>query len=212
MSPEETSSTEFLPTRRTLLTRLRNWDDQEGWREFFETYWRLIYSVAIKAGLNEADAQDIVQETILAVARKMGRFQYDPAIGSFKTWLMLVVRSRIADYLRRRRCRVQTVSPAPREDSGTACIEQVPDAATPGLEALWEEEWKKGLLDAALERVRRKVPPKQFQVFDLCAIQQVSPQRITSALGVSLGQVYLIKHRVGRMVRKELKRLETHIL
>jgi RNA polymerase sigma factor (sigma-70 family) len=212
MSSSETSSTEFLPTRRTLLTRLRNWDDQEGWREFFETYWRLIYSVAIKAGLNEADAQDIVQETIVAVARKMRRFHYDPAIGSFKTWLMLIVRSRIADHLRRRRCRVQTVSPAPRDDSGTALIEQVPDADTPGLEALWELEWKKGLFDAALERVRKKVPAKQFQIFDLCTIQQVSPKTITASLGVSLGQVYLIKHRVGRMVRNELRRLETHIV
>jgi len=54
----------FIPTRKSLLTRLKNWDDQEGWREFFETYWRLIYSVASKSGFTDAEAQDIVQDEL----------------------------------------------------------------------------------------------------------------------------------------------------
>ena len=62
MSGSDGTLHEFLPTRRSLLTRLKDWDDQQGWREFFETYWRLIYSVATKAGLNDSDAQDIVRE------------------------------------------------------------------------------------------------------------------------------------------------------
>jgi len=61
---------EFIPTRRTLLSRLKNWNDQESWKEFFETYARLIYSVAAKAGLTDAEAQDVVQETVIIVARK----------------------------------------------------------------------------------------------------------------------------------------------
>ena len=52
---------EFLPTRKSLLTRLKNWDDQDGWREFFDTYWKLIYSVGRKAGFTDAEAQDLVQ-------------------------------------------------------------------------------------------------------------------------------------------------------
>jgi RNA polymerase sigma-70 factor (ECF subfamily) len=67
----------FIPTRKSLLTRLKNWDDQEGWREFFETYWRLIYSVASKSGFSDAQAQDIVQETVISVAKKMRSFKYD---------------------------------------------------------------------------------------------------------------------------------------
>src|SRR5687767_8167044 len=68
---------EFLPTRKSLLTRLKNWEDQEGWREFFEMYWRLIYRVATKAGFNDSEAQDVVQDTVLAVAKKMRGFKYD---------------------------------------------------------------------------------------------------------------------------------------
>lgn len=212
MSAHEPSPSEFLPTRRSLIGRLKNWDDQEAWREFFEIYWRLIYSVAIKAGLNDSDAQDIVQETVVAVARKMRRFQYDPSIGSFKTWLMLVVKSRIGDYLRRRQCRVQTVAPADSTSTRTSHLERLPDAATSNLEALWEEEWKKWLFDAALQRVRLKVTPKQFQVFDLLVLQQLPPLKITASFRLSLGQVYLIKHRVSRLVQKEIGRLEAKML
>src|SRR5437667_9703979 len=75
---------EFIPTRESLLSRLRNWDDQESWREFFDTYWRFIYGIGIKAGLSDAEAQDVVQETLLSVAKKMPGVKYDSAVGSFK--------------------------------------------------------------------------------------------------------------------------------
>ena len=65
---------QFIPTRRSLLSRLKSWDDQASWREFFTTYGRLIYCIAIKAGLTDAEAQDVVQETIIIVARKIAAF------------------------------------------------------------------------------------------------------------------------------------------
>jgi RNA polymerase sigma-70 factor (ECF subfamily) len=96
------SSDEFIPTRASLLGRLKNWDDQESWQDFFNTHWRLIYSVALKAGLPDADAQDVVQDTVLTVAKKIGEFKSDPTIGSFKGWLMLITRRRIADQFEKR--------------------------------------------------------------------------------------------------------------
>src|SRR5688572_20088733 len=92
---------DLLPTRNSLLVRLRNLDDQESWREFFETYWRLIYGVARKAGLPDADAQDVVQETVLTVVKTAPGFEYRPERCSFKSWLHLLTRRRIADRLRR---------------------------------------------------------------------------------------------------------------
>ena len=62
---------ELLPTRQSLLSRLRDWDDQESWREFFDTYWRLIHGLALKCGLTDAEAQDVVQETMVSVAMSM---------------------------------------------------------------------------------------------------------------------------------------------
>ena len=80
---------------------MRNLDDSDSWRTFFDTYWRLIYNVARKSGLSEDQAQEVVQETVIAVARKMPEFRYDPAQGSFKSWLLLICRRRIHDHLRR---------------------------------------------------------------------------------------------------------------
>src|SRR6266852_6048825 len=93
---------DFLPTRRSLLSALKQWDDQESWRDFFNTYWKLIYSVAIKAGLSDQEAEDVVQETVISVAKKMGDFKYDPAVCSFKGWLLRITRFRIIDQLRKR--------------------------------------------------------------------------------------------------------------
>src|SRR4030095_11954380 len=60
---------DLIPTRRRLLSRLRDWDDQESWQDFFNTYWRLIYEVALKAKLSETEAQEVVQETVISVAK-----------------------------------------------------------------------------------------------------------------------------------------------
>ena len=67
-----------------------------------QSIWRLIYSVAIKAGLSDADAQDVGQDTVLSVAKKIGEFKSDPALGSFKGWLMLITRRRPKKGLRGR--------------------------------------------------------------------------------------------------------------
>ena len=74
-----------------------------AWKDFFDTHWKLIYGVAIKAGLNDAEAQEVVQETIIAAAKQMEGFKYDPKIGSFKGWLLHQTRFRIADKMRKRR-------------------------------------------------------------------------------------------------------------
>ena len=76
---------EFIPTRTSLLGRLKNWDDQESWKEFFDTYWKMLYSVARPAGLPEAEAQDVVREVIVAVAKKM------PVFNMIRHWLVQVL-------------------------------------------------------------------------------------------------------------------------
>ena len=207
---------ELIPTRRTLLSRLKNWDDQESWQEFFDTYWKLIYGVAIKAGLTEAEAQDVVQETVLLVAKKMPDFKYDPAIGSFKNWLLHITRWRIGDQLRMRPLIdlrlgiVETVN-QPRTDTATtetADIERVPDPAAVNLAAVWEEEWQKNIFDAAIEKVKREVSAKQYQIFDLYVIKNWPVRKVACTLGISIAKVYLAKHRVAGSLKKEIEKLE----
>src|SRR3974390_1458406 len=139
---------ELLPTRRSLLDRLRNWEDQKSWREFFDTYWKFIYSMAIRAGLSDQEAEDVVQETVTSVAKKMAEFHYDPQHCSFKGWLMHVTRLRIIDQLRRRQPAFDQQSSNDRDSTQTPTVERVPDpSAGATFEAAWDQEWERNLID-----------------------------------------------------------------
>ena len=171
-----------IATRHSLLNRLKDWGDQTSWQDFFDTYWRLIYNVAMKAGLSDAEAQEVVQETVIAVARKIGEFKAAPARGSFSAWLMQLTRWRIADQWRKRRAEpaLNAASGAagepafgPDDTGSTGPIERIPDPASTALDAAWREEWEKHLLAVALERVKQQVSPRQFQMFDLHVRQQL---------------------------------------
>src|SRR5579863_1553334 len=98
---------ELIPTRQSLLSRLKDWNDQESWRDFFETYWKLIYNAAIKAGLSDTEAQDVVQETVISVLKNMPNFDYDPQKGSFKGWLLRLANWRVVDQFRKRQRGIQ---------------------------------------------------------------------------------------------------------
>src|SRR5262245_57451347 len=100
--PMAKSPEDYNSTRWTLIERLKNLDDQESWREFFERYWRLIYSTALQSGLAVPEAQDVVQETVISVSKKIGDFKIDPSLGSFKNWLLHLTRWRIIDQVRKR--------------------------------------------------------------------------------------------------------------
>jgi RNA polymerase sigma factor (sigma-70 family) len=200
--------TDFIPTRQSLLGRLKDLDDAEGWKIFFETYWRLIYSTAIKAGLTDAEAQDVVQETVLAVSRNMPKGRYDSGKGSFKSWLLRLTTWRIIDQLRQRHSVRAPIPWEPRSASDTATLDRLVDPMGLELEAVWEKEWERNLVEAAVEIVKRKVDPKQYQVFDLHVLRDWPVTKVVKALGVSAGRVYLIKHRLSRMMRREIARLQ----
>lgn len=202
---------EDSPTRASLLHRLKDWEDQQSWREFFEAYWRLIYGAALKAGFNPPDAEDLVQDVVLSVAKKMPEFTYDPALGSFKAWLLVVTRSRIADQLRKQGRQVPVAQLEAATGTGTGPLARLADSARDPLEAVWNAEWQSNLAAVALDRVKRKVKARDFQVYHLAVVQQTPPRDVATALGVNIAQVYLIKHRVSRFVQAELRHLEaTH--
>jgi len=196
-------------TRRSLVDRLANWDDQRRWQDFFDTYWKLIYSAARKSGLTDSEAQEVVQETVITVAKKIDKLHYDPALGSFKGWLLQITRWRIADQFRKRDS-MQTQREHSEEDRKTATIERLPDLNVVDLDVLWEREWQENLFDAAIARVKKKVDPKQFQIFDCYVRKEWPAQKVAAQLRVSVGQVYLTRHRVSALIKREVKTLERY--
>jgi RNA polymerase sigma factor (sigma-70 family) len=200
---------EVLPTRRSLLDRLKRWDDQESWHDFFESYWGLLYGTARKAGLEDAEAQDVVQDTIILVAGKMGGFRYDPAVDSFKGWLLYWTRKRIAlAYRKRDRNRIESAADL---DEQSLNLEQLPDPAGVDLEAVWEEEWARTLWEAAVARAKEQVAPKQFQMFHLYVVKEQPVTEVARVLGVTVAQVYLAKHRISTLLKRELNQLKAKL-
>jgi len=200
---------EPIPTRQSLLSRLKDWADQESWKIFFDTYWRLIYNAAMKAGLTDPEAQDVVQETIIAVMKSMPDFEYDAEKGSFKGWLLRLTGWRIADQLRKRQQGIEHRKHEPRTSTRTATVERLPDPMGLELEAVWEEEWEKNLMEAAIERVKKRVDPKHYQIFDLYAVKGWPVTKVARTLKVNCGRVYLINHRIKKLIKKEINYLQT---
>lgn len=202
---------ELIPTRATLILRLKDWQDQASWQDFFDTYWKLIYRVARKGGLTEAEAQEVVQETMIAVAKHMPTFEYDPAIGSFKGWLLNMTRWRMLDHIRRQNTHRSNISESVEHTDETELLNRIADPASLDLDVLWESEWEKNLFDAALAKVKRKVDPQSYQIFDFYVNKEWPPEKVAETFGIPVDQVYLIKHRVTGMIKDEVKRIEKEI-
>src|SRR5215468_474294 len=208
---------DLIPTRASLLDRLKDMGDQASWNAFHELYHDLIFSVARRAGLNESEAGEVVQDTLISVAKKMPGFTYDPAKDSFKGWLLTVVRWRIRDQLAKRFGKAgeqqRSFSGAHMEqDTRTATVDRVPDPAVPALEGIWDEEWESQLLQAALARIKRQVQPQHYQIYHLHVVLGQPAREVARALRVNAAQIYLAKHRVSNLLKKEVQRLNRTLL
>ena len=199
---------EHIPTRTTLLERLKDWRDNPSWQEFFDTYWKLIYGFAIRSGLNEVEAQDVVQETMLSVARHIPTFKYDRSLGSFKHWLLNMTRWRIRDQIRKRKAFVVLVNEDNASETKTEHIHKIPDPVGIDFDALWETEWEKNLLDTAMIKIRRQLDPEKYQIFDFLINKEWSPQKVAETFQISVNQVYLAKHRITELIKEEVDRLK----
>lgn len=202
-----TRGDELIPTRISLLERLKDAEDDKSWQRFFNTYGGFIYAAAMKCGLTPTEAQEAVQETVIAVARKIPGFNYDPALGSFKGWLMTLTHWRIKDQLRKRQRQGAVICP-PETNTGTSLIDRLPDQQMSELERIWHDEWQEHVLERALARVKSQVSPRHYQIFDLCAMKRWPLQKVAQHLNVSLAQVYLARHRVGALVKRQIKLIE----
>ena len=169
----------------------------------------------MKAGLRPEEASEVVQETVLTIAKQQQKKEkgYDPAQGSFKNWLLNVCRWRIADQFRKRNRDNKLVAELPESEtqSGTA-LERLADPDGPDIEKEWDAEWNRNLTSAALQKVKGQVSPKQFQIFDCYVVKGWSTQQVQETLDVSVTQVYLAKHRVGKLVKQEIEALQDQLL
>ncbi len=204
--------TDVLPTRESLLQRLKNWDDDASWNDFKRIYFRFLHCIARKSGLTETEADDVVQETMISVAKSMPGFNYDPSAGSFRSWLALIVRRRVADCIRKQHYQANGVVVPKEQHIDTTAFANQPAANSCPLEAQWQEEWTHSVLEVATTKVKGRVRNLQYQMYHLHVLKGLPVAEVKKLLGVKFPQVYFATYKVGRLMRQEIKRLQRELL
>ena len=210
MKPSNSETVSTLRTRPSLLARVRTWEDSTSWNEFHRLYRKLVYGLARRSGLSHADAEDVTQDVFKRVAETIHQFESDPNRGTFRGWLMNLTRWRIADKFGAMP-KHEYHSARKHDDTGggTATIERVPEEGA--AESEWDKEWQHHLLDAACDRIARRVKAKHYQVFDLYVRQQWPVLKVAGELRINPASVYLIGHRLTKQLKAEVAKLRSQL-
>lgn len=187
------------PTRASLILRLRDPADAVAWDEFVALYEPLVYNLACRKGLQDADARDLCQEVFLAVARAVHRWEPDPKRGTFRGWLARIVRNLLVNFLTRQR--------EPRGSGATsvqALLEAQP-SGDPSATALFEAEYRRRLFRWAADAIRGEFTPTTWQAFWLTAVEGRPPKQAATELGLSVGAVYIARSRILARLRQRIE-------
>jgi RNA polymerase sigma-70 factor (ECF subfamily) len=190
-------------TRPSLLVRIRDARDGQAWSQFVDLYAPLIYGFLRKHGLQDADAADLTQEVLRAVAGSARRLEYDPTRGPFRGWLFTVVRNKLRNFLTARNRHEQP-------SGGSAALAWLEDQ--PGSDesqgAQWDQEYEQRLFHWAADQVRGDFQDTTWQAFWQTAVQGRGPQEVGEQLGMSVGAVYIAKSRVLARLREQIQQVQ----
>jgi RNA polymerase sigma-70 factor (ECF subfamily) len=192
-----------LPTTRvTLLGRLQqDPTDQAAWGEFVEWYGRHIYRWCRQWKLQDADAEDVTQDILVKLARKLRDFAYDPS-RSFRGWLRTVAHHAWRDFVDGRRP-AQVASGDPQAQGLLLTLEARED-----LVQKLEEAFDLELLEVAKVRARLRVAPHTWEAFRLFALEGLPVAEVAARVGLQVAMVYVAKSKVQKMLQEEIRELE----
>jgi RNA polymerase sigma factor (sigma-70 family) len=203
-----TNEKNSLSTRSSLLRRVKNESEetkwQLAWEDFYSIYRPLVIGVARRAGLNAEEAEDVLQDVMGELRRRIQGFEPDRKRGPFKAWLLNLVRWRIKDQIRKRPVRAEVNTASAPDALHLVAQEPTSDCS----EEEWDRAYHQRLLEQALEKVRNKADETQFQIFRICTSQKIKAQKVAETFGVSVVQVYLAKHRVSKLIKREVQRMD----
>jgi RNA polymerase sigma-70 factor (ECF subfamily) len=187
----KTIKQDWRKTRISLLDRLRKTNsDHESWSEFVHLYDKLVFSVALKSGLSQQDAEDVMQNTFVKVSQNIKKFEYDPKKGKFRNWLCLIAKCQVANHYRKRN--KQPLIAEPLNPDASYNITELPDEMN-DWDKVWEEEHENHLVGVALTELKTMVNPKHYQIFEKYCIKRRSVKDVSETMGVSENEVYLAK-------------------
>ena len=190
-------------TRRSLMLRLRDQEDELAWTEFVEIYQPLIYRLVRSKGFQDADAHELTQEAIMAVASAIGSWDPDPARGRFRSWLFRTTRNLMINFLTRSR-------PDHRGTGDTRfhkLLEQQADRSD-SAESQFRLEYQRQVFRWAAEQIRERFQESTWQAFWQTAVEERPISDVAEALGISIGAVYASRSRVMAELKQKIHRWE----
>lgn len=193
----------LLPTTRaSLLIQLRqDPSDPSGWDEFVERYGRHIYRWCRRWKLQDADAEDLTQDILVKLTRKLRAFAYDPSL-SFRGWLKTVAHHAWRDFEDSRR----HAQPAAGDSEVLERILTL--EAREDLAQKLDEAFDLELLEVAKVRVRLRVAPHTWEAFRLVALEGLPVAEVAARVRLQVAMVYVAKSKVQKMLREEIGKLE----
>lgn len=193
---------EFPDTRDSLLVQVRSPENREAWDEFAQLYRPVIYRLARHRGLQDADAQDLAQRVLMAVASAIGRWEKTDETVRFRHWLSRITRNAILNALMRQ--------PDDRAAGGSEIHELLQEhpGNDPESETQIELEYRRELYLRAARIVRSDVEPQTWRAFQVTVVEQRSIDEAAVELNLSIGSIYAARSRIMRRLREAVQAME----
>ncbi|MFT5523925.1 MAG: RNA polymerase sigma factor (sigma-70 family) [Pirellulaceae bacterium] len=189
-------------TRVSLLARIRNSRDGDAWAKFADIYGPLLFQYARRRGLQEADAADTVQDVLREVAKTINRFEYDPSVGQFRSWLFTIARYAVSHHYR-----AEKRQPVGSGDSDV----QISLNELPSKEAdaeIWDQQYRRQLFLWCADQIKDQFQSQTWSAFWLTAVEGRSPKDVADETGLSVGSVYVAKNRVIKRLKQKLSEID----
>ena len=182
-------------TRSSVIRAVADTENAAAWNRLFDLYAGFVYSIARRKGVNEADADDIVQMVFADLARNLPSFKYDREKGRFRPYLAALVKWRVIDRLK-----------AVRRDADLKAdfMEEVKSAATTEDEDFEEREWQSAAMEETLRRIKPEVRPEHYAAFVASAVEGQDTDVVTKLYGISRDSLYQIRKRLTVKLREKL--------
>jgi RNA polymerase sigma-70 factor (ECF subfamily) len=189
-------------TRYSLLVRVQDPHDHAAWLEFVAIYEPLVYGLARRRGLQDADARDLCQDVFRAVAKAVHGWKPDPARGSFRGWLFRIAQNLLVNFLRRERRQ-----PCASGDSDVQRLLDAQPASGDEYARLIEFEYRRRQFEVAARQIEAEFTPATWQAFWQTAIESQPIVRVAETLGISQGAVYIARSRVLARLRARVQQI-----
>jgi RNA polymerase sigma factor (sigma-70 family) len=197
---------DFEPTRVTLLERLRTGKDQTAWLEFESTYRAFIFSLILRMGIPNADAEDISQTVLTKVWQKIEDFEYNRNRGKFHNWLAAMTRNTVKDFFRTKKNFITGRDAVEYKETYDTIEQQV----LPDIEHLAREEWILHITNLAWDNIKNDLHENKRDVFKYVS-QEIANADIAKKIGISETSVRVYKADVFEKMRTEINRLNQEL-